>query len=140
MKLFVCQTCGHVEFNKAPEKCLVCHSKSFSEQPDAVKDATLEGKEKHVPLITVTNACGLAPDVCRDIHVKVGSTLHPMASDHFITWIDAYVDHAFVSRLWLSPTTMQPIWGIHLKNEIKGTLSIIENCNKHGRWLAEATL
>ncbi len=140
MKILVCQTCGHLEFDTAPAKCLVCRGTEFKEQPDAVKDPALEGKEKHVPVIVVTETCGLSPDSCRDVHVKVGSTVHPMASDHYITWMDAYVNRAFISRLWLSPETMQPIWGLHLKKEVKGTLTIVEHCNKHGRWMAEAQI
>lgn len=140
MKTFICETCGHVEFNQAPGKCLVCRSTVFVEKADALKDPATEGKEKHVPVIVVTEECGLSPDSCRDIHVKVGSTVHPMASDHFIAWMDAYVNHQFISRLWLSPDTMQPIWGIHLKKEAKGTMTIVENCNKHGRWMAEAKI
>jgi superoxide reductase len=140
MKNHVCTLCGHVAFGSAPEKCPVCHSQGFTEQADALKDPSLEGKEKHVPVIVVSNSCGLAPDSCRDVHVKIGSTVHPMAADHSITWIDTYVNRIFASRYQLTPNSLQPIIGLHLKKEAAGTLQIVANCNKHGRWFAEASL
>ena len=140
MKFFVCEDCGHVAFDKAPAECPVCKSSKFREQADAVKDSSLEGKEKHVPVITVTAACGLAPDTCRDVHVKVGSITHPMQEDHWIQWIDVYVDRIFSARYSMLPKNMQPIISLHLKKEAAGKIQIIENCNKHGRWMAEAAL
>jgi superoxide reductase len=140
MKYFVCKHCGYVAFDKAPAQCPVCGSPQFNEQADAIKDASLEGKEKHVPVITVTKACGLAPDACRDIHVKIGSVVHPMQEDHWITWIDAYVDRVFAARYSMKPQNLQPIISLHLKKEVGGKIQIVENCNKHGRWMAEAAL
>jgi superoxide reductase len=129
-----------VAFDSAPARCPVCASPRFKEQAGAIKDAGLEGKEKHVPVITVTNACGLAPDTCRDIHVKIGSTIHPMQDDHWIKWIDVYVNRIFTARYTMLPGSMQPIVGLHLKKEATGKIMIVENCNKHGRWMSEATL
>jgi superoxide reductase len=140
-KLFVCPVCGHVEFGTAPAACPVCSSAREKFAPDAaaIMSAEKEGKEKHVPVITVTNTCGLIPGDCRDIHIKIGSTVHPMAEDHWIMWIDAYVNKAHVARYMLKPA-LQPAVSIHIKTELKGTLTVIENCNKHGRWMAEASI
>ena len=140
MRYFVCVECDHVAFDEAPEKCPVCGSTAFEETDGAIKDASLEGKEKHVPVITVTDACGLAPDSCRDVHVKVGSVTHPMADDHYIKWIDIYVDKVYAARYRMKPQSMQPILGLHLKKEVHGILTVVENCNKHGRWMAEAKI
>ena len=97
-----------------------------------------EGKEKHVPTILVTDSCGLIPDECRDVHVKVGSVPHPMADDHSIMWIDTYVNKAYSARYYMMPQNMQPALGLHLKTGKTGTLTIVSNCNKHGSWMAEA--
>ena len=140
MKYFVCEDCGHVSFETAPAKCPVCFMSKFTEKTDAIKDAGLEGKEKHIPVITVTQACGLAPDSCRDVHVKVGSIVHPMQEDHWIQWIDVYINRTFAARYSLLPQSMQPIVSLHLKKEAAGSIRIIESCSKHGRWMAEAAL
>ncbi|MBN1523652.1 MAG: hypothetical protein JW904_04145 [Spirochaetales bacterium] len=140
-KLFVCQVCGHIEFGAAPDKCPVCFASrdKFAENADALMPAEKEGNEKHVPVILVTDDCGLIPDVCRDIHIKVGSTPHPMTDDHWINWIDVYVNKKYSGRSYLQPN-MQPAVSIHVKKENTGVLTVIEHCNKHGSWMAQAQL
>ena len=66
MKIFECKVCGHIEFNEAPEKCLVCGAKkeAFIEKPDAIKqpadpDNLSEGDKKHIPVIVINKECGL---------------------------------------------------------------------------------
>jgi superoxide reductase len=140
-KLFVCQICGHIEFGAAPDHCPVCHAPKdkFKEDAAAVNPAEKEGKEKHVPVILVTKECGLVPDVCRDIHIKVGATPHPMVEDHFIQWIDVYVNKKYAARYYLTPA-LQAAVSVHLKSDAQGTIQAVEFCNKHGRWMAEAAL
>ncbi len=140
-KYFVCQTCGHVEFGAAPNECPVCHSprEKFQEDAAAINPAAKEGKEKHVPVILVTKECGLIPDVCADIHIKIGATPHPMVADHWIQWIDVYNNKKLIARYMLKPE-LQPAVSIHVKRELTGKLQVIEFCNKHGRWTAEAAL
>jgi superoxide reductase len=140
-KLFVCQICGHIEFGAAPDHCPVCHAprEKFKEDAAAVNPAEKEGKEKHVPVILVTKECGLIPDACADVHVKIGSVPHPMAEDHWINWIDAYNNRKFIARYYLTPA-LEPAVSLHLKRELSGSLQVVEFCNKHGRWMAEASL
>jgi superoxide reductase len=141
-KMFVCGVCGHIEFDNAPEKCPVCAASKdrYQEDENAVMPSEKEGKEKHVPTILVTDACGLIPDDCRDIHVKVGSVPHPMADDHWIMWIDEYVNKTYSARYYMMPQNMEPALGLHLKKGKTGTITIVANCNKHGRWMAEAAM
>ncbi|MBN2535356.1 MAG: hypothetical protein JXB88_20935 [Spirochaetales bacterium] len=140
-KLFVCNVCGHIEFNHIPEKCPVCGASkvNFRENPDAIIPSEKEGKEKHVPVITVTAACGMIDD-CRDIHIKIGSTTHPMQQDHWIVWIDIYVNNNYTSRYTMLPDSMQPAVSIHVKKSVTGKLTVVHFCNKHGRWIANAEL
>jgi superoxide reductase len=141
-KYYVCQVCGHIEFGSAPAHCPVCFSprEKFKEDAAAIMPAEKEGKEKHVPQIIVTDECGLIPDACRDVHIKVGSVPHPMQEDHWIQWIDVYVNKAFTARYQLTAENLQAAVGVHLKNSVTGTLTVIEHCNKHGNWLAQAGL
>ena len=147
MKIFQCGTCGHVEFNQAPEKCLVCRAgrEAFQENPEAVRrpadPSALNGAEqKHVPVITLSRECAVSPEGgCINVNVKVGEVPHVMEPEHFITWIDYYLDHKFVSRIWLSPETCHPAATLHL-NADSGTVTAIEGCNLHGNWISEATI
>ena len=111
MKVFECKVCGHIEFDAAPETCLVCRSKAeaFVEKPDAIKKPAnpaelSEGDRKHIPQIVVVKECGLLPGTgCTDVHVKVGAITHVMEDKHYIRYIDYYLDRKFISRVWLSP-------------------------------------
>jgi desulfoferrodoxin (superoxide reductase-like protein) len=69
----------------------------------------------------------------------VGEILHVMEPKHFIRYIDYYLDHAFISRVWLSPEKCNPAAALHL-NADSGTVTAIENCNVHGNWMAEAAI
>ncbi len=141
-KYYVCQVCGHIEFASAPAHCPVCFApqEKFKQDEAALMPAEKEGKEKHVPQIIVTNECVLIPDACRDVHIKVGSVPHPMQEDHWIQWIDVYVNKVFTARYQLAAENLQAAVGVHLKNSVTGRLTVIEHCNKHGNWMAEAAL
>lgn len=140
-KIYVCQICGHIAFNSAPANCPVCNASQnqFKETPDAIQPAQKEGKEKHIPQIIVTKECGLIPDLCRDIHIKMGSIPHPMTDEHYIQWLDVYVNDAFVSRTMFTPQMLAAA-SIHLKADKSGNLTAVILCNIHGYWMAEASL
>jgi len=140
MKGFICGTCGHVEFDEAPEKCPVCGSpkKAFNEK-DVIKTSKDEGpKEKHVPVIRIIKKCELVGESCIDIHAKIGEVLHPMEAEHFIQWVDFYVDKKYVSRIMLMPDC-NPAASAHIKAN-SGKLTVIEFCNLHGHWIAESDI
>lgn len=144
MSVFICSGCGHVEFGEAPDKCPVCGApKSAFAQNDKVfeesAEKSKEGAVKHIPSIKINKDCGMVPENdCIDILVRVGETLHPMTDEHYIQFIDAYVDHKFVSRARLTPA-MNPAVIFHLGNTT-GKVQIVESCNLHGLWQAEADL
>lgn len=148
MKVFVCKVCGHIEFNEAPEKCLVCRAKkeSFVETPDAIKKpanpaALTDGDKKHIPQLVVVKECGLIPGgCCTDVHARVGTIEHVMTAEHFIQYLDYYVDYKFISRIWLSPGVCHPAAALHLNVKAGSKVQVIENCNLHGNWMAEAAL
>ncbi len=146
MKVFLCQVCGHVAFEGAPEHCPVCGAprEKFSEKKDLLKkagDGTVGGEieQKHVPAITVVKTCSLIPDGCLDVHVKVGAVEHPSLPEHHITFIDFYLDKKFIARTHLTPEHCHPAAALHLKAS-SGTLQAVENCNIHGWWFAEKAL
>jgi superoxide reductase len=147
MSIFECKGCGHIEFNAAPEMCLVCRAKreAFVEKPEAMNHPAdpanlTEAEKKHIPQIVVVKECGLIPGgSCTDVHVRVGEIEHVMQKDHYIRCIDYYVDYRFISRVWLSPEVCHPAAALHL-NVASGTLTAVEYCNIHGNWMAETQL
>lgn len=144
MEGFVCRVCGFISISgEAPDKCPVCGAPktSFDQKPDVIKTAQDEANlsEKHTPVITVVKKCGLIPEGCQDVHVKVGEVTHPMSQEHYIMIIDFYLDNGFLARVHLSPEKLNPAAALHLKAE-SGKLSVIEHCNLHGAWINEESL
>lgn len=144
MNLFICKGCDHIAVGAAPDKCPVCGApkSSFSQNDNVFKEAEEKSKEgavKHIPSITVNKDCGMIPEGgCTDILVRVGETLHPMLPEHFIQFIDCYVDGQYVARALLSAAS-QPAVIFHIK-ESGSKVQIVEYCNLHGHWMAEASL
>ena len=147
MNGLVCSVCGHVALDGvAPEKCLVCKApaSAFQQKEDALKTPAdeankTEGEEKHTPVIVVVQDCGLIPGECKDVHVKVGSIIHPMTEEHGIRWVDFYIDKKFVSRVNFYDGAVNPAAALHVKAQ-SGKVSVIEHCNVHGSWIAEESL
>ena len=130
----------------APDRCHVCGApkSAFEEKDDAIKipqDANnlTELEKKHVPVIALVKKCGLIPQGCQDLHVKLGEIQHPMQAEHYINHIDFYIDKEFISRVMLTPDKLNPAAALHLKAET-GKLSAIALCNVHGAWLNSAQI
>lgn len=144
MNIHLCKVCGYVAFGDAPDKCPVCHAPktSFEQKNNLFIESAEKSKEasiKHIPSIKVVKTCGIIPEeTCTDVIVRIGEKLHPMEEAHYIMNIDCYVDGKFASRVMLSPLT----WAsavFHIKATGK-KVTIVEHCNIHGFWMAEADL
>jgi len=147
MKGYVCKVCGFISIDgSAPDKCPVCGAPktSFEEREDAIKtpkdvNNLTELEKKHVPVITLVKKCGLIPEGCQDVHVRMGQIQHPMQPEHYIVHIDFYIDKKFISRVILTPDKLNPAAALHLK-ATSGKLTVIELCNIHGAWTQETNL
>ncbi len=148
MKGFVCKVCGFISINgAAPDKCPVCGAPktSFEEKQGAIKipkdvNSLTELEKKHIPVINVVRKCGLIPEGCQDLHVKIGEIQHPMQSEHYIIHIDFYIDNQFVSRVILTPGKLNSAVSLHLKEVVSGRIVVISLCNLHGAWIKEMDL
>jgi len=146
MKTFVCRVCSHIAFDQAPIDCPVCKApiENFVNNNGAIKmpedpNNLNETEKKHTPFITVSKECGLISGSCIDVHVKVGEIEHGMESEHYITFLDFYVNRKYLARVNLTYKRLHPAAVLHLsKNE--GILTVIGNCNAHGSWMAEVNL
>ena len=147
MKGFVCKVCGFVPINgTAPEKCPVCGApkSAFEEKQEALKlpkDANnlSELEKKHIPVIKAVKTCGLVPEGCLDVHIRIGEILHPMQNEHYILDIDLYINQEFSARVKLTPQDLNPAAGLHLK-ATDGKISAVSHCNLHGSWIKEAEI
>lgn len=147
MKGIVCKVCGFISINaSAPDKCPVCGApkESFQEKEDAIKTAQdvnnlTDLEKKHIPVIVVAKECGLIPEGCQDVHVKMGQVQHPMTPEHSIQHIDLYIDKEFISRVILTPGKLNPAAALHLKAQ-SGKFTAIAFCNLHGAWIKEVDL
>jgi superoxide reductase len=147
MKGYVCKVCGFISIDgAAPDNCPVCGAPktAFAGKDDAIKTAEdpnnlSELEKKHIPLITVVRKCGLIPEGCLDVHVKMGQIQHPMQPEHYIMHIDFYIDKKFIARVHLTPEKLNPAAALHLKTA-SGKLTAIELCNLHGTWINEERL
>ncbi|MBN2546648.1 MAG: hypothetical protein JXB50_12680 [Spirochaetes bacterium] len=144
MNIFICKVCGHIEFNAAPGNCPVCYApKEKFEQNDKIfiesEEKSKEAAPKHIPLIQIIRECHLIKEQkCTDVLVRIGEVLHPMEEKHYIMFIDCYLDYKYISRVMLTPD----VWAsglYHLKKEGK-KVTIVERCNIHGFWMAEASV
>jgi superoxide reductase len=147
MKTYVCQVCGHVAFDQAPVDCPVCKMpiENFENVPDALRkpldpENLTEEERTHTPLVGISRQCNAISDKgCIDIQIKVGAIEHEMTSEHFIDFVDIYVDRTYVMRAALTPKRAHPLISVCL-NAASGRLAVISNCNVHGSWIVKATL
>ena len=147
MNGYVCKVCKYIAIDgDAPEHCPVCGApkSAFLENQIAIKEPQDPGnlsdlEKKHIPVITVVKKCGLIPDECMDVHVKLGEIKHPMEEAHYIMHIDFYIDKKFVARTHLTPERLNPAAALHLKAG-SGRIEAVALCNQHGAWFNEAEL
>ena len=147
MKGFVCSVCGFISIDgRAPENCPVCGAArtSFQEKEEAINTPQdpanmTELEKKHTPGRVIVKECGLISECCQDAHAKIGEIQHPMLAEHYIVWLDFYLDKKFIGRVKLTPEHLNPAAGLHIKAE-SGTLTVIEFCNMHGSWIKETDL
>jgi superoxide reductase len=141
MKTYVCKTCGYISFDNAPVACPVdgVAIENFEKDPDAIKrpvnpDNLTELEKKHIPVITIDDACGESSGgTCLDVHVTVGDIQHAMESEHFIDFIDVYIDKKYISRVVFIAKKMYPAVHLCLNTNV-GVISVIAHCNVHGSW------
>jgi superoxide reductase len=144
MSIHICTVCGHIEFADLAALCPVCKSpkEKYSPNDRIFEESAEKSKEaavKHIPIITLNKTCGLISEqACVDITVRVGATLHPMETAHFIQFIDCYLDNVHMARGMLTPGVFAA--GCFYLKSRGSKVVIVENCNIHGYWKTEVTL
>lgn len=148
MGIFICQVCGHIEYDRAPGNCPVCHApkEKFKQNDNIFKESREKSPEaeiKHIPAIKLNKVCGLIQEEgCTDILVKIGEKLHPMEEKHYIMFLDCYLDKKWVERIMFTPNGVNPAGCIHLKPSAESSkiFTAVINCNIHGYWYKDIEL
>ncbi|MBT3277946.1 MAG: desulfoferrodoxin [Phycisphaerales bacterium] len=121
-----CQSCPvQVEVLRACDctpSSIQCCGQPITTLDEKTADASTE---KHVPVIEKVDG---------GYKVTVGSTLHPMADDHYIEWIELTVG-SLVQRKYLTPGD-EPVACFAVCCDCGATPTAREHCNKHGLWKA----
>ncbi len=147
IKLYICNVCHHIAFDRAPVICPICSStiENFEKAPDAIKkpdnfSELSEFEKKHVPVIKILKENGYV-----NAHVTVGEIYHEMNIYDHISYIDFYYNAPFInkkciSRLSFNCERMHPSATVRFDNMTQGVLTVISNCSAHGNWLAKVAL
>lgn len=121
-KVFKCNACGNIVLKMLDMGTAIsCCGQEMQELKAGTTDAALE---KHVPAVTRNG---------NTIHVEVGSVLHPMTEEHWITFIAA-VQGEKLQVAYLNPGD-EPKACFQVED---GPVEVYEYCNLHGLWKAEA--
>ena len=122
MKFYKCSHCGNIIAyveDKGPK--VICCGEEMNELVPKTADSAVE---KHVPVVEVEGNL---------VKVTVGSTLHPMAEEHFIQWIALETEQGN-QRKTLKPG-QEPTVTFALTPGDK-VVAAYEFCNLHGLWKA----
>lgn len=89
-------------------------------------------EKKHVPQFALPQAIKQGEPM--SVTVNVGQVPHPMKPEHYIQWVELYLDGTLVKKVDLKPGDkpmatfeITPTAGVH-------TLKADINCNIHGLW------
>lgn len=88
-----------------------------------VNTTSSEGKERHVPIVEKTDS---------GVKVTVGSIIHPMEEDHFISLIQVLIDNKVIFEKHLKSTD-RPVAEFIFNGDIE-KVRARALCNEHGLW------
>lgn len=121
MKFYKCRHCGNVVvmLNDSGVNPVCCGEK----MEELVANTVDAAFEKHLPVVKVEG---------NNMHVEVGSVLHPMTEAHLIEFIAVETEHGFQVRKLTKDD--QPMADFSLTEK---PVAVYEYCNLHGLWKKE---
>ena len=119
---FVCKHCGNiVAMIKNSGVSIQCCGEDMQE---IIPGTTEASQEKHIPVYKAEGDT---------VIVSVGSTLHPMAPEHYIEWVCIESEDGFQYKI-LSPNT--PPKATFLLSKGENVKAVYAFCNQHNLWKA----
>lgn len=123
LKFYKCAHCGDVAIKPFDSGVpLICCGEPMNE---LVANTTEAALEKHIPVVRVDGS---------RVHVEVGSTLHPMTPEHYITFVCLETRQGYQFHT-LSPKDA-PVADFALAPGDEA-VRVYEYCNLHSLWVAE---
>ncbi len=123
MEFYICKHCGNIitfaENKGVPVVC--CGEKMHKLVPGSVDAAV----EKHVPLYEVQGDT---------VTVTVGSTLHPMSTEHLIDWVALETEQGIQIKHLAADSEPKVAFALIGDDTVK---KVYAYCNLHGLWVAE---
>ena len=89
-------------------------------------------EKKHAPVISIPSY--IKAKQVFYLTAQVGETLHVMTPQHWIMWLEVYVDDVLISRTEFSPYSPYAIVTVPLSLDRESTVKVLERCNLHGIW------
>lgn len=124
MKFYKCDACGKVvAMVKSTDVDTICCGEPMRELKPGTDDASAE---KHVPVYRVSG---------NTVTVKVGSSVHPMTSEHQVEWIAIETENGNQRKELKPGDRPEAVFALVPYDRIK---SVYEYCNVHGLWKAKA--
>lgn len=121
-KFYICEICGNlVEKVEDGKGALVCCGQKMKELVANTKEASVE---KHLPVYVLNNNI---------LEVSVGSVLHPMIEEHYISWV--YVETENGIQRKMLKVNNEPKVSFSFKDDTP--LAVFAYCNLHGLWKSE---
>ena len=126
LHFYHCDTCGKtIAVLSGTEIPTICCGQKMRELIPNKTDAAVE---KHVPVVTVS---------CDTITVRVGSTPHPMAEEHSITWIGLKTAQGFQIKELHPGDSPEACFRLSEGDCAEAAYAC---CNLHGLWISEAIM
>lgn len=122
-RFYVCSVCGNIIGmikNNGPK--VSCCGKVMNE---LIGNTTEASQEKHIPVVIINQD---------NVHVEVGSTLHPMEKEHFIEWVYVLTDKGGQRKKL--EINEKPVVDFKICEDEK-VLEVYAYCNLHGLWKVE---
>jgi len=110
-----------VEVTHEGKGTLVCCGQPMVKMVEKVSELD-SGQEKHIPVVEKAEHGTI---------IKVGSVPHPMESDHFIEWIEAFSKDGKVVKVPLKSGDKPEA---NIGWSIENIVEVRAYCNKHGLW------
>ena len=122
MKFYKCSHCGNIiaYVNASGVKACCCGE----EMTEIVSKNADSSTEKHVPVAKVDGNL---------VTVTVGSTLHPMAEEHFIQWLSLQTEQGNQRKALVPGQEPTVTFAIAPGDKV---VAAYEYCNLHGLWKA----
>lgn len=120
IKFYRCKLCGKIvtEIEETAAKLVCCGE----EMEELVANTVDAAKEKHVPVVSRDD---------NKVKVEVGSVLHPMEKEHYITFIALETDKGLQIRKLAAGDEPKAVFKVCDKEKV---LAVYEYCNRHGLW------